>query len=589
MVVNIQGQIVDDKGNPTGGSVDLTTGKPNTPPDYSGSYSGPNGAFVPNNPASYPITGSALSPSTPINYQTPSNVSVPPVTPLVAEPTTPKADAIGKIMEDIMKGQEELSGKTAYQLEQEQKYGLTADTLAQQKDIETQMNVLLQQQNSLKDEYNIQIPNKVIDEFTGRASVSDQGGITEAQRRKNLLAQGEVSYKWNGLAAQQAILTGKIGTAQIYIDQAMRAKYGQKEADLKTKIDNVNMLLKDPALTKEETDRANARLDKLTKEKNAQDAQIKNETDKWSVTTTAAQNAQNFTATPQYPTLATAFQAMNNAKTKEEALQIATATGLVTKPVTAENSYQIDLGNRVAIIDKATNKEIGSFAKGLTPKDLQGSGLNAESATAYMNQYASTGTLSGVPKEYVGIITAAAKELPQTEGAIVDNNTNVKSSKLSSTQTDAYSALRDLTKKLDEAKTLFAKLNTGLVGGTLGNIFPSADREAYNTLRGEIVDLLARARTGAAISVTEEALYKEKVPGTFNESLWIGQSGESKIDGLKKSLESKLDSALKASGVSMYGFSKIKIGDTEYKVGDVITVNGVSGRILPDGKIVIIK
>lgn len=215
-----------------------------------------------------------------------------------------------------------------------------------------------------------------------------------------------------------------------------------------------------------------------------------------------------------------------------------------------------------------------------------GSNFDPASVIAYAQQYASTGQIpTGLPKGTFGVVSEVAKELPKVKGEIVDNNTNIKSAKLTAAQADGYAALRDLSNKLTEAKTLFSKLNTGFLGGTFGNTIQSSDRQAYNVLRGEITDLLARARSGAALTVTEEQRYLDKIPGTYNQTFFIGASGENKLDGLKASIDGKLDTGLRANGVSMYGFSKVKLGGKDYTVGDIIDVNGVQGRVNPDGSI----
>lgn len=205
---------------------------------------------------------------------------------------------------------------------------------------------------------------------------------------------------------------------------------------------------------------------------------------------------------------------------------------------------------------------------------------------AYAQQYASSGSIPvGLPKGTFGNVAKIAKDLPKKDGEIVDNNTNIKSSKITDTQLTALGNMKDLVDKINTAENLFSQLHTGVLGGTVGNVFPSNERQQYDTLRNEIVDLLARARTGAAISANEEKMYLSKIPGTFNQSFFIGTSGKTKLEGLAKSISDKLDSNLKASGVSMYGFSKIKLGNNEYKVGDIIESNGHQGRVNPDGSI----
>lgn len=211
---------------------------------------------------------------------------------------------------------------------------------------------------------------------------------------------------------------------------------------------------------------------------------------------------------------------------------------------------------------------------------------------AYAASYAATGALPS-PSELklarlsAGQIANAAKELPKPVGTLVDINTNIKPSKLSAAQTDAVVALKDLSNKLTDAQTLFKDLHTGLIAGTKNALFPSQKQQEYDALRSEIVDLLARARTGAAINASEEALYLGKVPGKLNNTLFIGSTGENKLAGLKSSIEGKLNTSLKTNGLSIYGYSPVKVGDKQYTVGDVLSNDGgkTSYRVNPDGSL----
>ncbi len=208
--------------------------------------------------------------------------------------------------------------------------------------------------------------------------------------------------------------------------------------------------------------------------------------------------------------------------------------------------------------------------------DVKSSGglgnLDTANAVAYAQQYASTGQIpTGLPKGTFGIISQVAKELPKAPGTLVDINTGIKPSKLTSTQEDGIVALKDLKTKLADLD------NMNTVGGR-GTVV------AYNGLRNEIIDLLARARTGAAISSSEEALYKKKVPSI------IGFSKDAKIKSLSDSLGGKLDTILSTNGVSIYGYSKVNIpGLGEKTVGDTIESNGHLGRVNPDGSITILN
>lgn len=219
-----------------------------------------------------------------------------------------------------------------------------------------------------------------------------------------------------------------------------------------------------------------------------------------------------------------------------------------------------------------------------------GSNANASDLLAYAQDTVSSGKLPSVQELKnanltVGQVLEQAKSLPKADGEIVDMNTGIKSGKLSPAQVEGLAALRDLTLKIDQAKEKFKQLNTGLIGGTLGNIFPSKARQDYNIIKSEIVDLLSRARSGAALTESEIKTYSDKLPSTFNQTFWLGGGGENLLDGLKKSLSDKLDTSLKAQGTSMYGFSKVNLGGQDYTVGQEIEVNGVRGRINPDGTI----
>jgi len=219
-----------------------------------------------------------------------------------------------------------------------------------------------------------------------------------------------------------------------------------------------------------------------------------------------------------------------------------------------------------------------------------GSSANASDLLAYAQDMVSSGKMPSVSELKnagltAGMVSQIAKELPKTSGEIVDNNTGVKSGKLSSAQIDSYGALKDLTNKLEEAKNKFAELNTGLLAGLSKTLVYTKAQQEYDILKNEIVDLLSRARSGAALTETEIKTYADKLPGRFNASFWLGGNGVTSLEGLKNSIAGKLDTQLKAQGASMYGFSKVKVGNQDYIVGQEIEVNGQKGRINPDGTI----
>lgn len=218
-------------------------------------------------------------------------------------------------------------------------------------------------------------------------------------------------------------------------------------------------------------------------------------------------------------------------------------------------------------------------------------GLDPSQVVAYAQQYASTGMIpTGLPKGIFGAVSQYAKELPKPQGTLVDINTGVKSGKFNATEEQGVNALFDLTKKLDDLKTVY--------GGT-GILSSNADRQHFNNLKGEVVDLIARARTGAQINDQEAKLYESKLPELFNvggllhpvkilSGQYTSSVGSGKIDDLKSSLEGKLNTVLRSNGLSIYGYSTVNLGGQDYKVGDLVT-NGVNtGRVNPDGSITLI-
>lgn len=200
---------------------------------------------------------------------------------------------------------------------------------------------------------------------------------------------------------------------------------------------------------------------------------------------------------------------------------------------------------------------------------------------SYAQQYASNGQIPpGMPKGSFGLVAQVAKELPQQPGTIVDANTGVKSSKFTSAQADAAAIMKDLGDRADRLKETYN--NVGLLS-------TNADRQNYTDQRNEMVDLLARLRSGAAISQSELDAYEKKLPKLFGITNLTGANipsvGNQKIDDFKSSVTGKLDTSLRTNGQVMYGFTTVKLGGNTYKVGDVIKVGDKSGRVLPDGTI----
>ncbi len=167
------------------------------------------------------------------------------------------------------------------------------------------------------------------------------------------------------------------------------------------------------------------------------------------------------------------------------------------------------------------------------------------------NEYASTGKMpSWVGKDDATKVAILAQSVKQPPGRLIDAVTGLPATKLAASQNEGIVALSDVIKKLDAAKTAFAGEHTGLLG-IVGNIAPSDSRIIYDSMKGEIISLLNKARSGQAVSEQEYARAVSKLPGSWNSPLWLGASGEAKIDALKSSLQGTLDTTLSINGLKI--------------------------------------
>jgi len=215
---------------------------------------------------------------------------------------------------------------------------------------------------------------------------------------------------------------------------------------------------------------------------------------------------------------------------------------------------------------------------------------DVESLVAYAQQYASTGAVpTGIPKGSFGVIAQVAKELPKLPGELIDSKTGVKP-KIGEEAQRAYSALYsaiELSKQLEE---LDKQRWGGIISGTLGKTFGNEDQQNYVDLREQIVDLLSRARSGAALTVEEEKRYSGMLPSRFSEPLGLGANSEVRIGNFRSTLTQDLVNKTSSLGVKVNGISPVKVGDEEHVVGDVIENElGQFGRINADGTITLIQ
>ena len=219
-----------------------------------------------------------------------------------------------------------------------------------------------------------------------------------------------------------------------------------------------------------------------------------------------------------------------------------------------------------------------------------GSGLDVANAIAYANEYAATGKIpSGIPKGTFGTIAQIAKELPKQKGQIFNATTGVTPTGDTTLQT-ALTGLYSATELAKQLKELDKQRYEGIISGSLGKVFGSDAQQRYVDLRTQIIDLLARARTGAALTASEEKHYASMLPSRFSEPLGLGADSEVRIDNFINTLTSDLQNKAAAQGWAINGVSKVKLGGTDYTVGDIIqSPNGQTGRVNADGSITLIQ
>lgn len=210
--------------------------------------------------------------------------------------------------------------------------------------------------------------------------------------------------------------------------------------------------------------------------------------------------------------------------------------------------------------------------------------------TAYASQYADSGKLPS-PAELklsglsVGQVTAMAKQIPRGKGFVVSNVTGTKSNSISAEAEKDFQKLYNITEMTKRLKELDEKRIGGVVAGTLGKVFGSEAQGEYLTLRKAIVDEMSRMQSGAALTPDEIAVYNDYLPGRFSETLGLGQDSLKKIQNFETAMNQKLENRLSNNGLSIYGYSKVPVGNTLRTVGEIIDIGGVNYRVLPDGSL----
>lgn len=292
-------------------------------PAQTAAYQNVQAAFAPPPPSPVPATtlnqNPTLAPVAPGSVASPypvASLTVPTVATPTLGPEQSKAQALAN---EIAGLRDSTVGKTAFQTEQNTKFGVDAANAT--------VTDLGKQLTALKNEA-AAIPLQLQQGAADRGVTTPVLGKQENSRlRTNAIAALGVSTL---LAAAQ----GDLAHAQNLADKAVAEKYGPIEEAIAAKVANYNMIINSPLATLEEKKQATELLASTQAQANAVANQKTAATEIWKVATDSAQNIANFKPTAQYASASLALDAISKAPTPEAALAIAVATGM-TKDVTA--------------------------------------------------------------------------------------------------------------------------------------------------------------------------------------------------------------------------------------------------------------
>lgn len=473
-----------------------------------------------------------------------------------------QTDLQKRLLESVQK----LGGRTEAQLQAEQTAGLP--------EAQKRVQELNAQLTSLQAEFQA-VPLQIQEESRGRGRTA--AGVAPLQNAR----QRQIAIRALGVGALAQAAQGNLTLAQQTADRAVEMEFAPVEAQLQT-LQTAYQLNRD-VLEREDKKRSERlgimlqERERLLKNKKEEKQQIYN------VGLLALQEGAD---------QATA-QKIFNATSPEEAASFAgNFLGAESKRKLEDQKFERD----IKLASLSEDKRQFDLTYKLRQQELSQKEAEQYSSfgdpaqmVAYAQQYASTGKIpTGLPKGTFGAVAQIAKESLKTPGSVIDRNTGVKPD-VSDAKIDAFASVYDIVEKAKQLKDLDNKRISGVVSGTLGKIFGSSDQQRYVDLRKEIVDLLSRARTGAALTSSEEAFYSDMLPGRLAEPFFLGPDTQVRIDNFIKQISGNLDTRLNAQGISIVGFSTVDLGGTKYKVGDVIESNGVRGRVLADGSIAIIE
>jgi hypothetical protein len=464
------------------------------------------------------------------------------------------------IANDVSRLESQLGGKSADTANLYSTAGGVNDAYKQLKDLNAQAIGLKNEASAIP----IQTP------LAYQGTAATQQTINSVNRDK--LSQN--ALKALSLGQQAAIAQGNFDVAKNLADQQIEVKYSQLEADLRSKQTQLAALDKyslTPAQdkAKEALARKYKLQDQEIADKKAQDKDAQ---------ALSYKVAGNLASTGMsQDKISRIMNSITNAKSFNDMV-------IASAPYLESASDKADISYKIAQTAKIYN-DIRESAR------TNGSNIDPSQSLAYAQEYAATGKIpTGIPKGGFGTVSQWAKELPKQNGEIISTATGVHPGQ-DSTYADALSSLSSVVKLAQDLKIQDKNRIGGLVGGTLGAITGSEAQGNYLSTRSQIVDLLSRARSGAALTENEVKTYENMIPGRFSEPLGIGQNSDVKIQQFVDAITKDMQNKAAAKGWSIYGVSKVKPqgADHEYTVGDLIHANGQTGRVNADGSITIVQ
>jgi hypothetical protein len=422
-----------------------------------------------------------ITPVTPMPTEQPVVPDVPVVPTTTTTPVTPSstplADNISSLIQGITEGNTSLVGKSAETAALNESLGVNAksDVITS---LSSQLTGLINESKAIP----LQIQQSAQE---GGANVTKGGlaPIQTASLRNNAIRSLAVS-------SQIDAARGDLQSAMAKVDRAISAKYGQIEESQKAKMANLELLLKDPALTRENEARVEAAKARVDAE-NTKIAEAKAiETAKHDAILKAY---STFANDPKFDSVTRA--AIDAAKTDLEVAQILAFRGLTTATAPEAKTQLTKLDNGETVL---VNTQTGEVIKrlggakavvpeaspGVTPQGTPTTG-NAQIDSWVTGLRNGTYKPSDVPKDLKNAVAQGMAQItPEMKNAELEKAQNLKSSLAELKRSPALNAavgpiaqrlptLRkgtaDFEAYFNNVKSLLTLENLGLMKGVLSD------------------------------------------------------------------------------------------------------------------------